>query len=157
MSAVHVKVQLLGPPEQPTKPQTVEALVDTGATLSIFPGTLLRRVGVKPLHTVRTRLADGSIVRRSIGEVRLKLNGEAVTTRVLFGRERDAKVIGLVTLESLGLAVDPIRRRLVHSDFLLLLLTISLARYNRGILDIIKSPFHHLAPQAGLNLPDVRF
>ncbi len=120
MGAVHVKVKLLGLPDRPVEPQTVEALVDTGATLSILPGALLRKVGVKSLHSVRTRLADGTIVRRSVGEARLKLNGEIVTTRVLFGQKHDATVIGLVTLESLGLTVDPVRRRLVHTDYLML-------------------------------------
>lgn len=116
MGAVYVKVTLLGS----ARPEMVEALVDTGATLSILPSSVLRRIGVKPLQTVRTRLADGRLVRRDVGEVRLTLNGQAVTTRVIFGHARDAKVIGLVTLESLGLSVDPIRRRLIPAEFLMI-------------------------------------
>jgi len=122
MGAVYVTVKLLGPPERkPSKPEKVEALVDTGATLSIFPAVLLRRLGVKLLHRVRSRLADGRVVHRGVGEVRLKLNGEIVTTRVLFGQAKDATVVGLVALESLGLAVDPTKRRLVHSEFLMMI------------------------------------
>lgn len=120
MGAVHVKVKLLGS-KGASSLETVEALVDTGATLSIFPAVLLRRLGVKPLHRVRSRLADGRVVHRGVGEVRLKLNGEIVTTRVLFGQAKDATVVGLVALESLGLAVDPTRRRLVHSEFLMMI------------------------------------
>lgn len=121
MGAVYVKVKLLGPPERPSSTAEVEALVDTGATLSIFPGSLLRRLGVRADAQVRTRLADGRVVRRSVGEVKMKLNGESVTTRILFGRSRDATVLGLVALESLGLTVDPTKRRLVHSEFLMLI------------------------------------
>lgn len=117
---MYVKVKLLGSPEQAAPAKALEALVDTGATLSIFPSALLRQLGVKSTSRVRTRLADGRIVRRPVGEVRLKLNGEIVTTRVLFGQAKDATVIGLVALESLGLTVDPTQRRLVHSEFLML-------------------------------------
>lgn len=119
MGAVYVKVKLLGPPERPASPQTIEALVDTGATLSIFPAHLLRRLGVKPVDHVRMRLADGRVVRRDIGEVKIKLNGDMVTTRAIFGGPRDATVVGLVALESLGLTVDPTKRRLVHTEYLM--------------------------------------
>lgn len=120
MGAVHVKVKLLGPPGRPVPPLQVEALVDAGATLSIFPARLLRSQGVKPMEEVRTRLADGRIVHRSVGEVRVKLNGHERTTQVIFGQAKDATVVGVVTLESMGLTVDPVRRRLVHSEYLML-------------------------------------
>ena len=119
MGGVYVKVKLLGSPDRPASPQTIEALVDTGATLSIFPAPLLRRLGVKASNHVRTRLTDGRVVRRDVGEVKMKLNGDVVITRTLFGRPHDATVIGLVALESLGLTVDPIRRRLVHTEYLM--------------------------------------
>ena len=120
MGAVYVKVKLLGPPDRPSPPQAIEARVDTGATLSIFPASLLRRLGVKASDHVRTRLADGRVVRRDVGEVKIKLNGDVITTRTLFGRPHDATVIGLVVLESLGLTVDPKKRCLVHTEFLML-------------------------------------
>ena len=40
-------------------------------------------------------------------------------TRVVFGQEGDAAVIGLTVLELLGLIVDPVDQRLVPKDYLL--------------------------------------
>jgi hypothetical protein len=39
--------------------------------------------------------------------------------RVVFGESGDAVLLGLTALEQLGLAVDPVQRRLVPADFLL--------------------------------------
>ena len=39
--------------------------------------------------------------------------------RVVFGDPDDSSLVGLTVLEQLGLAVDPVGRRLVPADFLL--------------------------------------
>lgn len=47
------------------------------------------------------------------------MNGEPVPCRVVFGEPEDASLLGLTVLEQLGLAADPVQRRLVSTDFLL--------------------------------------
>jgi len=47
------------------------------------------------------------------------VNGEAVPCRVVFEESGDAILLGLTVLEQLGMAVDPVQRRLVPTDFLL--------------------------------------
>ena len=86
----------------------------------MVPGNTLRRLGVRPIDRMAMRLADGRIVRRSVGEARLRIDGKTVTSRVIFGKQHDATVLGLVALESLGLAVDPNRGKLVKGEMLLL-------------------------------------
>jgi hypothetical protein len=44
---------------------------------------------------------------------------DAAPCRVVFGEPEDAVLLGLTVLEQLGLAVDPVERRLVPADFLL--------------------------------------
>ncbi|MBI3021330.1 MAG: aspartyl protease family protein [Candidatus Omnitrophica bacterium] len=100
--------------------EALEALVDTGATLSMIPGDVLRRLGVHPTDQMPVRLADGRVVRRAVGEARLRVDGHMVTSRVMFGKRRDATVLGLVVLESLGLTVDPTQGRIVKGELLLL-------------------------------------
>ena len=119
MGKVVVPIELL-PPTGSRRGQRLEALVDTGATLSMVPGSLLRRMGVRPIDRMEMRLADGRVVRRSVGEVRLRIDGKTVTSRIIFGRPRDATVLGLVALESLGLAVDPSKGKIVKGEMLLL-------------------------------------
>lgn len=98
----------------------LEALVDTGATLSMVPGTILRRLGIRPIERMAVRLADGRVVHRSVGEGRLRIDGKTLTSRVIFGKPKDAAVLGLVVLESLGLAVDPSKGKIVKGEVLLL-------------------------------------
>jgi hypothetical protein len=49
----------------------------------------------------------------------IAIDGDSVPCRVLFGEADDAVLLGLTVLEQLGLAVDPVQRRLVPTDFLL--------------------------------------
>ncbi|MBI2170996.1 MAG: retroviral-like aspartic protease family protein [Chloroflexi bacterium] len=93
--------------------QRVEALVDTGATFTSVPASLLERLGVEPERTVRLQLANGQIQERPIGPVRAELNGIQGTIVCVFGEAGEPSVIGAVTLEIFLLSVDPVERRLV--------------------------------------------
>ena len=50
--------------------ETVNALVDTGATFLTMPHDLLERLGVEPFQSVTLRLANGEVERRRIGDLR---------------------------------------------------------------------------------------
>jgi clan AA aspartic protease len=102
------------------KRKAVNLLADTGATLTVITERILRSLKIRKIEEVEVELGDGRVVRRSIGEARVMLNGKGVTTRVIFGKRNDAQVLGTVVLEELGLAVDPIRRRLVPVRYLLI-------------------------------------
>ena len=93
--------------------ETVEALVDTGATLTTAPASLLRRLGVEATRRGTFEYADGRQVEMDIGETKVKVEGIETTTSVLFGTEDAAPLLGAMTLEGLLLGVDPFNRRLV--------------------------------------------
>lgn len=99
--------------------ERVQALVDTGSSLSVAPEALLRRLGVVSLGREPFRLADKRRVRMDIGETRVRVNGRGVMTLVVFGPE-DQYILGAITLESLRLAPDPVGRRLAPVDWLLM-------------------------------------
>jgi clan AA aspartic protease len=99
--------------------ETIAALADTGATLSVIPAEILQRLGVEPVRTISLVLADGRRTDRQVGEALVAVDGEAVPSRVIFGEPGDAVLLGLTVLEQLGLAVDPVQRRLIPADFLL--------------------------------------
>ena len=89
-----------------------EFIVDTGGVLSFAPASELSAIGVTPTRIKEFRLADGSVVRRSVGDVFFEVGGERASAAVVFGEATDECLLGAVTLESLGLAVDPVSRRL---------------------------------------------
>ena len=100
--------------------ERVEALVDTGATFTIVPASILHRLGVEPHERGSFELADGSFRDYSIGETRVQVDGEEINSPVVFGDEEMEPILGAVTLETLGRAVDPARRRLIRVPWRLL-------------------------------------
>jgi predicted aspartyl protease len=104
----------------PEKRLSLELLVDTGATYTVIPSRVLEALEVKPVRMVRLRLVDGRIVERPLGEVGIDIEGyTASATPVVFGDE-GVYLLGSVTLEQLGLAPDPIARRLRPTEALLM-------------------------------------
>jgi clan AA aspartic protease len=93
--------------------ETVEALVDTGATYTWVPRPILERVGVTPTTRRRLQTATGQIIERDAGPVLVTVDGDTVATTCIFGDADSMPLLGAVTLEECGLAVDPIGKKLV--------------------------------------------
>ena len=100
--------------------ESVDALVDSGATYTTLPESLLRKLGVAPLSSANFVLADGSGMERRIGQTWLRLRGEAFIVPVAFGPEATQPLVGAVTLEIFRLGIDPVRQRLIPVEGLLL-------------------------------------
>lgn len=103
-----------------TRWETVQALVDTGASHTVLPASMLHRLGVVPFRTVLYRIGDGRRVEREIGETKIRVNGLQSTRIVVFGDEDIPPLLGADTLQGILLAVDPVEERLVPTDALLL-------------------------------------
>jgi len=107
-------------PSWPEKAVDVELLVDTGATYTVLPASLLRELGVEGQRLARLRLADGRVVERWVGEVGIEVGGRrASATPAVFGDE-GIYLLGSVTMEQLGLAPDPVEKRLKPVEALLM-------------------------------------
>ncbi len=91
----------------------VNALVDTGATYTAIPEKLLESIGIKKDGKIKIKFANGKIEERYIGNVLIEVEGIKRANPVIFAKEEDAIVIGLITLESCGLTVDPISKKLI--------------------------------------------
>ncbi len=117
MGTFTVDLQIRGPGQ--AEGETVQALVDTRATYTMLPRPLLEHLGVVPIDRMRFRLANEQVVSYPLGEARVRINGKERTTVVVFGEPGASPVLGSVTLESFGLAVDNVNRRLVGVEGLL--------------------------------------
>lgn len=93
----------------------LDALVDTGASYSIVPATILRRLGVEPTDRHHVTLADGRLVTYDLGEAHATIDGRSTPTWVFFGEDDGPPLLGAYTLEGLRLAVDPDKRKLIPS------------------------------------------
>ncbi|QOJ78952.1 Retroviral aspartyl protease [Infirmifilum lucidum] len=103
-----------------SKSSEVELVVDSESTYTVLPASLLARLGVTPARVVRLRVADGRVVEKKLGEVGIEVEGHALSaTRVVFGDE-DVYLLGSLTLEDLEPAVDPVKKKLVPTEALLM-------------------------------------
>ena len=93
--------------------EKVEALVDTDATYTMLPSSLLRELGITPLETRTFTIANGQGIRRDIGEAVVQIGDRGLTTLVVFADDEATPLLGAFTLEGFSLAPDPVRQRLV--------------------------------------------
>ncbi len=99
---------------------SVEAVVDTGATFSQFPRSALAPLGITPLEQQEFTLADARKVMRDIAIVTVRLDGRTRPTVCVVADDGSPSLLGVVTLETFGLAADPVNRRLVRAELYLL-------------------------------------
>ncbi len=100
--------------------QAIEAIVDTGATRTTIPSSVLNALGVDPYRKAAFRLADGRMRELGLGRTRVRVDGREEFTQVAFGEDGMPCLLGAITLEELDLAVDPVNKRLVPTAGLLL-------------------------------------
>lgn len=98
----------------------IEAVVDTGATFSQFPRSILAPLGVSAVGQRTFTLADGRRTTREIASVTVRLDGNTLPTVCVIADNGQPALLGAVTLETFGLAADPVNRRLVPTDLYLL-------------------------------------
>jgi clan AA aspartic protease len=102
----------VGNPATPEKTEKVEFLIDSGAIYSVVPTPVLESLGIRPLQEQQFRLADGSKIIRKKGGAVFKYGERVGVADVIFGEEGDSNLLGALTLEALGLSLDPLRREL---------------------------------------------
>lgn len=110
MGHIHQRLKLTA-----EKAVTVRMLVDTGATFSVIPEALARAVGIKRLRrSVTVALADGRRVKLDAGTAIFRIGDREAPATILVGDVAEP-ILGVETLEALGLTVDPRKRRLTPS------------------------------------------
>ena len=99
-------------PAEPEKVVQRTFLIDSGAMYSVAPAALLRKLGIKPDGKESFTLANGDLIERQVGNALFVYGGRGRAAPVIFGEPGDAALVGVVTLEALGLALDPFKREL---------------------------------------------
>ena len=84
----------------------IDAMVDTGATDSMFPASLLAELHLQPLESQTYTVADGRMVELPYGQAVIEITGRARVCPVIFG-PGDEVLLGATTLEIFKLLVDP--------------------------------------------------
>lgn len=98
------------------KRRKVRFLVDSGANYSLLPLRVWKALGLEAKRALEFSLADGTLIRRSVSECHITLAGVDGHTPVILGEPGDEPLLGAVTLEILGLVLDPFKRTLQAMD-----------------------------------------
>ena len=109
MGITYVDAEAVGPTG---KRETVRLLVDSGATYTLLPENVWRAIELEPTREMNFSLADGTQVQRRISTCWLVLEQGEDHTPVILGEPGDAGLLGVVTLEILGLVFNPFSRTL---------------------------------------------
>lgn len=116
MGVTYIEGTVRGPAgEEPA----VRFLVDSGATYSLLPYAVWHAIGLEPKRELRFSLADGTEVRRKVSECEIVLPQGEGHTPVVLGEPGDEALLGVVTLEILGLVFNPFNRTLQPMRMLL--------------------------------------
>lgn len=115
------------------KRRRVQFLVDTGAIYTVLPERIWRTLGLRPDRDVEFGLADGSVITRSVGHARFDLCDRMAPSPVVLGQRNEGPLLGAVTLESLGLMVNPMTRQVVPMRLILAGFAPSAATQNPSI------------------------
>ncbi|HMF11218.1 MAG TPA: retroviral-like aspartic protease family protein [Gemmataceae bacterium] len=88
------------------------ALVDTGATDTFLPASVLRKLGIRPSARRSYELADGTEQDLPIGFGVIEVLGRGAGGTLVFAGESEEPLLGVTVLGSTGLWVDPQHERL---------------------------------------------
>ncbi|MHC1611326.1 MAG: retroviral-like aspartic protease family protein [Candidatus Methanospirareceae archaeon] len=92
----------------------IEAVIDTGATMSVLPVDLIQKLGLERLDEVSVRHADNSVKRKEVyGSIILEIAGRKAVFDVLAEDEGAQPLIGQIVLERLDLVIEPSTRKVI--------------------------------------------
>lgn len=99
-----------------TQSRTLRGLVDTGASFTVVPESVLDELEVERRRTRTFKLADGSRREMSLGLVTMELAGQIDDVHVAFGVDESTILVGALALEVFALAADATYRRLISAE-----------------------------------------
>jgi predicted aspartyl protease len=85
----------------------------------LVPASTLKKLGVRPYRKESFVLANGTEMTRQIGVAYVEVKGKGATSDVIFGQRGDEPLLGVITLEMMGLVLDPFKRQLLPGRMML--------------------------------------
>jgi len=110
-----------------------EALVDTGSTYTVIPLRTYEKLSLKVVGEKNVETAKG-LTRLDESFAIVEIEGRRGLTPLLVSRDLKDLLIGVLTLEALGLTVDPAIGKLKETRILLL------QHGNWGVLELLLEP-----------------
>lgn len=94
------------------KQDNVRFLVDSGASYTLLAESIWKNIELTPKRRMEFVLADGTVIERVVSECHLRTEQGESHTPVILGEPGDESLLGAVTLEILGVVLNPFSRNL---------------------------------------------
>jgi clan AA aspartic protease len=114
MGLFSVQIEVL--PANGGTPQVQSVLVDTGASYLTLPRSFLASLGYRGIDRQRVIFATGEKAVWEVAEVKVRLQGRERTVLAFLASDDSPKLLGAQALETFGLGVDPLGKRLIPVD-----------------------------------------
>jgi predicted aspartyl protease len=99
-------------PSQADRYREKELLVDAGAIYTVVNAKDLRDVGIESVDKMEFYSINNQKLTREVGVAIVEFMKRRWLTNVIFGNEGDNEVLGVTTLEQLGLHVEPVKKEI---------------------------------------------
>lgn len=100
--------------KDPSKSLEIEAVIDTGATMSVLPMDTIQRLGLEKIEDVNVRYADNRVEKKEVyGWIILEIAGRRTVFDVLAENKGAQPLIGQIVLERLDLVIEPSERKVI--------------------------------------------
>ncbi len=97
-----------------TKSVEVDAIIDTGATMLVLPGSIIKQLNLRKMREVNVRYANNTTEVKSIyGIATVLIKGREGEFNVLEEPNGTQPLIGQIVLEQLDLLVDTSTRKVI--------------------------------------------
>lgn len=95
-------------------------IADTGAIYTVIPSSVAEKLKLGVTDKRKFKIASGDIVEYPVSEAYLEIEGKGVTSLVALAPEKTPTLLGVTTLELLGLQVDPVTGKLTPLELMIL-------------------------------------
>ena len=116
MGVVYVKLKVVGPKGDF---KLNRFLVDSGAVYSQLPAEDWKAIKLTPQNQMEFTLADGTAIILDVAECTFEYKGISRHSPVILGDKGDPALLGAVTLETMGLVLNPFKRTLQPMQMML--------------------------------------
>ncbi|MCL6577897.1 MAG: retroviral-like aspartic protease family protein [Candidatus Bathyarchaeota archaeon] len=98
----------------------LEFIVDTGAIYTVIPQDVAEKLQLKVVDKRKFKIASGEVVEYFVSEAYIMIDGKGVTSLVAIAPEKTPILLGVTTLELLGVQVDPVTGKLIPLELMIL-------------------------------------
>jgi predicted aspartyl protease len=100
-------------PAAPSRVEEMDVMVDTGAAYSWVYRSRLEPMGIRAVRRMQFRTIEGHMIERDLAPVFVASGEFTGGDNVVVAEPGDMEVMGAHTLETLGVTVDPVGKKLV--------------------------------------------